>query len=300
MSDHDLMVRAAWMYYTDDLTHAQIASKLQLSRVKVTRLLKRAREQGIVEIRVVHPMPPDLALSRQLEAAFPLGSAIVVPSSDAMGQAAANLLLYLLTPDMRIGFGWSSTVSRLADYLPPQTEACQCTVIDLVGNMIGKANPYSISGRVADVLGAALMPLAVPVLLSSPEAREALLSEPSIRQTLAAGQESHLAFIGVGEVGQTSTLVQTGFLSQADMQALQQQGVVGDMLMHCFNADGEVVHNTASERLLGIDWEALKQIPNVVLMAHGPHKVQALRGALRSGVPKTLITDMPTAQALLP
>ncbi|MEL6209782.1 MAG: sigma factor-like helix-turn-helix DNA-binding protein, partial [Pseudomonadota bacterium] len=47
-ADDDLMVRAAWMYYHDDLTHAEIARKLGLSRVKVTRLLKRAREQGIV------------------------------------------------------------------------------------------------------------------------------------------------------------------------------------------------------------------------------------------------------------
>ncbi|NJL94867.1 MAG: helix-turn-helix domain-containing protein [Anaerolineae bacterium] len=53
----ELMIRAAWMYYHDALTHQEIAEKLNTSRVKITRLLQQAREQGIVEIRVTAPLP---------------------------------------------------------------------------------------------------------------------------------------------------------------------------------------------------------------------------------------------------
>ena len=297
-TDHDLMVRAAWMYYQDDLTHAEIARKLYLSRVKVTRLLKRAREQGIVEIRVVPPMPPDMALSREIEATFGV-QAVVVPNPEAMARAAADLLVSLLEPGLHIGFGWSSTVSQLADHLPAAIYIPDCVVADLVGNMLGKANPYSISGRVAEALGAKLMPLAVPALVSAAPVRNALLGEDHVQTTLAAGRASTLAFVGVGEVGATSTLVQTGFLTPEDITTLEARGAVGDMLLHCFDIDGTPVTSGVADRILGVGWDDLQRIPNVVLMAHGPHKIKALLGALRSKAPDTLITDMITAANLL-
>lgn len=296
---HDLMVRAAWMYYADALTHAEIAHKLHLSRVKVTRLLQRARETGIVEIRVVAPMPHDLELSRQIEMTYGVGQAVVAQTPEAAARAAADTLHYLLAPNGVIGFGWSSTVRQMAAYITPQPVAATCTVVDLVGTVIGKANPYSVSGQVADALGATLLPLAVPVVVSSPAARAAMLAEPSIAQALAAARNSQLAFVGVGEVGPTSTLVDTGFLTPVAMTTLEERGAVGDLLMRYFDAHGAPVHHETDARVVGLGWEDLAAIPNVVLVAHGERKTAAIRGALRSGIVNTLITDMPTASALL-
>src|SRR5215467_2182208 len=59
----ELMTRAASLYYLEDITQGEIADTLGLSRPKVGRLLKKAREEGIVEI-TMHTHP---ALSMQLE-----------------------------------------------------------------------------------------------------------------------------------------------------------------------------------------------------------------------------------------
>jgi DNA-binding transcriptional regulator LsrR (DeoR family) len=301
MNDYDYMVRAAWMYYEDELTHAQIARKLHLSRVKVTRLLKRAREQGIVEIRVMQPVPPDMEMSRQLEAAFGLQEAVVVASdtSEQLARAAAEMLLYLIESGQNIGFGWSSTVSQMATYVPRQDAPCDCTVVDLVGSMLGKANPYSVSGKIADALQAQLLPLAVPVMVSSAHAHDTLLAEPGIHNTIAAARSSRLAFVGVGEVGPTNTLVEIGYLPPRTMDDLQAAGAVGEMLMRYFDINGNPVPNDADERIIGLRLDDLRQIPNVVLVAYGNHKADALLGALRSGIPQTFITDMSTATLLL-
>ena len=48
----DLLSRIAWMYYNDEMTQKEIADRLGLSRIKVLRLLKQAREEGIVEIKI--------------------------------------------------------------------------------------------------------------------------------------------------------------------------------------------------------------------------------------------------------
>ncbi len=298
-NQHDLMVRAAWMYYADELTHAEIAHKLHLSRVKVTRLLQRARETGIVEIRVVEPMPPDLELSREIEITFGVQQAVVTQTPEAAARAAADALTFLLEPEMAIGFGWSSTVRQMAAYIHPPRTTLACTVIDLVGTVIGKANPYSVSGRVADALEATLKPLAVPVVVSSPEARAAILAERSIAETLEAARNSDLAFVGIGEVGPTSTLVETGFLTASEMIALEENGAVGDMLMRYFDANGAPVHHETDARVIGLSLDDLANIPNVVLVAHGTHKTAAIQGALHSGLVNTLITDMTTASALL-
>ncbi len=298
MTNHDLMVRAAWMYYHDDLTHAQIAAKLHLSRVKVTRLLKRAREQGIVEIRVLQPMPPDLEMSRTIEAAFGLQQALVVPVG-GVARAAADSLLYGLADGDFIGFGWSRNVSSLVEHIVPQPNPCDCTIIDLVGSMLGKANPYSISARVADLLQARLMPLAVPVVVSSATAHKTLLAEPGIEETLSAAGQCKTAFVGVGEAARTSTLVEIDFLPAPTMDTLRSRGAVGEMLMRFFDIDGRPVQHETDDRIIGLTWEGLQNIPNVVLVAQGSHKAHALLGALRSGIPGTLITDMPTANALL-
>ena len=45
-----LMSQIAYLYYEEMLTQEAIARRLQVTRWKVGRLLRAAREQGIVEI----------------------------------------------------------------------------------------------------------------------------------------------------------------------------------------------------------------------------------------------------------
>ncbi len=289
------------MYYHDDLTHAEIARRLHLSRVKVTRLLKRAREQGIVEIRVTQPMPHDLNLSRQLESRFALKQAIVVSSTvpSALGRATADLLLYLMQQDIHIGFGWSSTVSQIAPFINMQNQTCACTIVDLIGTMVGEANPYSVSGSVADALKAKLMPLAVPVVVSSNEARDTLVAEPSIAATLDAARHCDVAFIGVGEIGPTNTMVEIGLMEPEKLRELEDHGAVGEILIRYYDVNGNAVKTEQHERTIGLTLDELCSIPNVVLVAHGKHKVRALLGALNTKVADILITDIVTAEGLL-
>ena len=49
---HGTVVRAAWLYYKDALTQAEIADRLFVSRATVGRLLEQAREEGIVRFEI--------------------------------------------------------------------------------------------------------------------------------------------------------------------------------------------------------------------------------------------------------
>ncbi|MCX7840998.1 MAG: helix-turn-helix domain-containing protein, partial [Anaerolineae bacterium] len=114
------MLQAARLYYEDNRTQAQIARALKTSRPTVSRLLQQARQEGIVQIRIVDPNSTHSALEEQLLAAFPLVEAIVVSvESDAVnvtrhriGQAAARYLERTLQNGDRVGIGWGRTLSE--------------------------------------------------------------------------------------------------------------------------------------------------------------------------------------------
>ena len=53
MSDLEQLVRASRLYYELGETQNAIAEQLGVTRPQVSRLLKRARAEGIVEIRII-------------------------------------------------------------------------------------------------------------------------------------------------------------------------------------------------------------------------------------------------------
>ena len=73
----DELTRLATLYYVDGLTQEDLSKQFSLSRAKIGRLLKRAQEEGIVEIRVKHHPRDTRDLERELIARFGIEKAIV-------------------------------------------------------------------------------------------------------------------------------------------------------------------------------------------------------------------------------
>jgi DNA-binding transcriptional regulator LsrR (DeoR family) len=305
-NNEDLMVSTAWMYYNDNMTHQQIAEKLRISRVRVTRLLQKARSSGIVEIRITRPLPFDFEIAHKMEERFNLRDVIVVkgmPSMaatlDEIGRAAIDYLQQIIEPGHILGFGWSSTVSHMAAYTDRLECAGGCQVVDLVGSMLGQMNPYSVSGKVADALGVPLAALSVPVIVQSEVVYDAILHEPNIAWTLDLARRCTIAVVGVGDMGPNNALVAGGYIKPAELNSLRARGVVGEVLMRFYDIDGQHIELEADRRIIGLNWADLSRIPNLVVLAAGPTKPAPLLGLLRSGLCHTLITDLSTARSVL-
>ena len=306
MTNEELVTVAAWLYYKEGLKQEEVARRLGVSRVKVTRLLARARREGVVQFHVTRPLPESFRLAAELRRAFGLEDAVVVPggagleaSRDALGAAGAAYLLARLEPQGSVGLGWSATVGRMAPYLHQSRRLPGCTVRELAGSYLGQANPYSISGPLAAALGCRLEALPAPVLVESAAARAALLAEPRIASALAGARQSRIAVVGVGQADQQSTSVRTGMVSPAEMAAINAAGAVGEVLMRFFDAAGRPVATPLDERVLAVSWQDFLQIPHRVAMAAGPAKLPALHAALSGGLFHALITDTDTARRLL-
>ena len=74
----EYLVQIATWYYEEDLSQGEIARRINLSRSMVSRLLREAREQGLVEIRVRYPLRADHALEKRLCDTFSVSEALVL------------------------------------------------------------------------------------------------------------------------------------------------------------------------------------------------------------------------------
>lgn len=301
----DLMVIASWLYYQERLTHEEIAERLQMSRVSITRLLQRARAEGVVQFTITRPLPEQFKLESRIKEKYGLQTVSISKTmsepNDTIREVcrlAAFSLHKLLFPGCRLGLAFSSTLSFMVEFLDGTSAPKNITIQELAGTYLSPNAPYGISWRIAEKLNANINSLPVPVVVQSEEMRNGLLNEPSIKEAMQGIPLVDLAVVGLGRIGHDSTLVKTGHFTPEIMKILKEKGAVGDILLHFYDEEGKYVANPIDHRMILLKWEEVVRIPNVIGVATGQNKVEAIKGALRTGVIHHLVTDMDTALAV--
>ena len=206
-----------------------------------------------------------------------------------------------LRPGGTLGVGWGETVSRVI----ASTNFAAVGPVRMV-SLTGGVDAYlpaflSSKGEGAaaegEMTSATVIP--TPIVASTPELAAALKAEPAIQQVLTQACGVEQAIVGVGTPTEDATIVQMGYLEADDVRALRDHHVVGDILGQFFDASGQVVKLPIHDRRIGIELSDLAQIPKVVGVAGGLHKVEAILGALRGGFLDVLVTNELAALRLL-
>src|SRR5260370_27724235 len=203
-----------------------------------------------------------------------------------------------------VGLSGGSTMTQLARALEPQPDS-ELTIVPLQGNWVD-GGPHLHNDQVcrdaASQLGARWLSLPAPMVMEHADTRDAVLNDRSLRSGSERRSELQLAVVGIGpspggtQVDATSVM---GQLPPRVLEELRQQGVVGDLCGHMFDAAGRFVEHELTARTLAIPIEQLRGIPCVVAVAGGVSKAESLLGAIRTGVPRVLITDQLTAEQML-
>ena len=308
----ELLRWVAELYYIQEQGQADIASLIGVSVSKVSRLLAEARRQGVVTIHVTASHAGDseqeCALARQLglEALY-IAPARVKDSTVASRVAAltaARVLPKWLPSRGLVGFSGGFTVAQLALALEPLPDA-DLTVVPLQGNWVdGGLHLHNdqVCHDAASSLGARWLSLPAPMVVERADTRDALLSDRGIRLVTERWQELQVAVVGIGPspVGvQRDYPSVMGQLSPEVLDELQTDGVVGDLCAHMFDVDGRFVEHELSRRTLAISIDELRKVPCVIAVAGGANKAESVLGAIRTGVPRVLVTDQLTAERLL-
>jgi DNA-binding transcriptional regulator LsrR (DeoR family) len=304
-----LMAKVARMYHERGQRQAEIAQELHISQPRVSRLLKRAGEIGIVRTTVTVPTDVHTELEERLEREFGLSEAVVVDSDFAgdlrsLGTAAAEYLEATLIGAERLGISsWSASLLAAVDALRPSTKPVVTDVVQLVGG-VGDPRVQVEATRLLTRLSAATggepIFLPAPGLLATAAARESLAADPSVSGVTGRWPHLTTALVGIGTLEPSPLLEQSGNgLTQHDQDVLRAAGAVGDVCLRFFDAEGRPVEGGLDERIIGISPDTFRGIPRRIAVAGGTRKVPAIRGALRGGWITILVTDAATARDLL-
>lgn len=308
----DLLTRIASLYYLEDHTQDEVAQEVGLSRQKVQRLLRQAREQGIVEINV-HTLPlVPLELEKKIKDHFNLQDAVVAawhPDEDRRRQfvarAAASYLERHLMPDAVVAIGMGRNTGEIANYFHGSginSTLSDITFVSAMGGSpyVGKTiNPNDICQRLADQVGGKAELLLAPAYVESQRVRDMFLVQEVISRAYRLSKKADIALIGIGTPTDDCTMVKMGCLSLAEANRLREDGAVGDMLGDFFDENGNEIHSDLHQRLIGLTLADLRNIARVIVITSEDNKARAILGALRTGIPHVLITDAHNAAAVL-
>jgi lsr operon transcriptional repressor len=305
-----LMARAARLHFEFGLTHQDTASALGISRVKVTRLLKQARQAGIVKITVIADVSPFAELEERLAAAVGLREVIVVPGSGSddgaarsmLARGAASYLERVMRDGLVVAVGLSRTVAEMPQWLGSARQT-RVSFVSLAGALrVGgpaSGSPYQATDALAAAFGGTAEHLHAPVIVQSRAVAEELRSDPAIAQTLAQAAAADVAFVGVGGRDDRIDFSQGSHITDEEWAGLLAAGMVGDIGGRFFDGDGQPIAHEVNGRVIALDLEDFVKIPVRVVAAAARSKVAAIAAALRGGLATVLVTDVDTAHALL-
>lgn len=305
---HDEAARAGWMYYVGGMTQDQIAAALGVSRQRAQRLVSRAMAEGLIHVRLEHKIGACLDAEAALKRRFGLTEVRVAPSlgpgadpARATAAVAAELLeTYLARPEPQvIAFGTGRSLSAMVAELSA-VGAERHKVVSLIGNIApdGSASFYDVILRLGDKLHAPHYPMPVPVLSETAQERELFHALGPVQAVVALARNADVIFVGVGQMGDDAPLYKDGFVTQAQLAEMQARGAAGELVGCVFDSAGAYLDTPLTARLGGVRIEPGRETP-VIGVAAGAAKLTAIRAALKGRLINGLVTDEPTAAALL-
>jgi deoxyribonucleoside regulator len=307
-SDEQLRL-AARLYYLDGLAQNEVARFVKVSQAKVSRLLAAARERGVVRISVAEYEPHNHALERSLRKAFGLNAVAVIKTLEgataedarrAVGHFGAAFVAALLPPKSVVAIAGGRTIRELVQLLP-EDKGRHLTVIQAMGSIdsaIGPEDALELGRILARRSGGRFQALNTPAFVPDRKTRDALLALAQIRSVREQFAQANVAIVGVGTLAE-SAFVARKVLSAGDLELLAHDGAVGEICGRFYDKNGRECMSPWRDRVLGIDLEQIRRIPQVIGVVAGGDRSGALAAAIRGGLLKSLLIDENAGRLLL-
>lgn len=306
-TERQMHIRAAWLYYMEGRTQADIADVLGTTRLKINRILSEARTNGLVNITINSPLVSTVALERELIRDFNLADAVIIPTpmdkgqtQNLLGKSSAQFVSHYLAQNdvKRFGIGWGGTLSEMVNQLPVGNYS-DLTVLSVMGGLTHGTgfNTFNIVSDIAKRLGARCEYLAAPIYASSEQSRNIILQQDVFRHAFEEIEKADLVVVSLGDATEKSLLISRGLPADASMAELRQAGAVLDVCGHFLDATGQEIDHQLNRRAITVSLEALRKVPTRVFAAGGDHKIAALAAVLKSNLVSVLISDEDTARA---
>lgn len=305
----ELLRMAATLYYVDGLGQSEVANLVRVSQTKISRVLAVALERGIVRISVDEYNPRNAQLEHDLCSRFGLGSAAVIRTArpttgdaarQTVGHFGAPFVASLLPAAGVVALGGGRSVAEVVQRLR-RGSLRRLTVVQAMGSIdsnLTTVDALELGRAMVKLWGGEFLTMSTPAFVADKKTRDFFLASDQIKFVWRRLKQADAALVGVGALPQ-SVYIERDVLSRSDITDLQSRGAVGEICGRFFDAEGKECHSRWKDRVMSIDLDYLRKIPQVIGVAAGPDRAAAVAAAMRGGVLKSLLIDESGAEALL-
>jgi DNA-binding transcriptional regulator LsrR (DeoR family) len=309
----ELLYDSAKLYYLDGMSQENIAAKLKISRSQVSRNLKKAREFGLVEVKLNPPKKMEYnELAAKIVSRFGLKEIIIAPLEKyslptdediikTISQAGARYLEKLIPAHAVAGIGWGRTVYSTILSMAQRRNAENTTFIPLIGGA-GQAEPWyqvnTLVDRITEKLGGKVSFLNEPAVVTGKPAPATQEGSSVLSQTERMWELVDLAIVGLGTAIRYSPVLASEMDPKLIVRFLNME-TVGDILARFFDCKGNICNDGSEALITGMNIASLKRIENVVCLSGGEKKIKGIAAAAANGFINILITDSWSAQKIL-
>jgi DNA-binding transcriptional regulator LsrR (DeoR family) len=219
-----------------------------------------------------------------------------------VGALGAEALTDKLKANSTVAVSWGSTLQSVVnaiegDYLPG------VHLVPLVGGMTALSAGSSGDDLIRNMalkLSANHSAMLAPVVVSSPQARDAFIHEPSIGSVLEQAASADIAIVGIGSKRSSSSmdLLQTAGLDDATYDTIVDH-MAGDLAARFFDINGQALDHGWADRIIGLDLDQIRRIPYVIGVAAGAGKAAGVIGAVRGGYLSEVVLSSACALAIV-
>lgn len=306
--DIRVMIEIAHMYYEEQLTQQQIAKRMCMSRSLVSKLLIKARKEGIVEITIKDKdLYPHRELEKEIEQIFEINDVFIVDTLNSRNprkKLAVETSKYLARKISKakyvaVAAGRMTREIALNFTTPfPLTGTVFVPMSGGLGEERWEIQANNVCKYFAHNCGAKSEQLHAPIVVDSKMAREVLMKQHFIKNVLDKARNADIAIVGIGNARQYFELTEN-YLLESKQESNIIETIKGDISYNYFNDEGKLIECDWNKQLIGIELSELLEIPEVICIATELEKIESICAALRNGLITSLIINVEIADKLI-
>lgn len=305
--ERSIITEVAYLYYKKNYSQDQIAETLFISRSTVSRMLQKALDTGIIEIKINFPYSRDPKLENFMQRKFYIRECHVLRTDPIIGfnqlsNYAAAYISNLFKPKMIVGISSGRTVYSVCSQF--EYKMIHDLTFAQVKGTAGTDAHYSydspeIIRATSSKFGSNLSLIYSPLYIFDETARNYLMDELIIKNALNTARKSQILLVSVGGPSSKDTSIYKEYLNSQNMKRVFKKDPAATMLGHFFDKNGLAADPILEKSIIGLSLEEIKNIENVILLVYGKEKAGPLSTLLKTSLIDTLIVSQDCIEELI-
>ncbi|MGM0123931.1 hypothetical protein IGI37_001305 [Enterococcus sp. AZ194] len=305
-----LLAKIAYLHFVEGKSQTEISVELDIYRTTISRMITKAREEGIVKIEIKNYNIETFALEAYMQAKYGLKRIEIIDNqtagtkeylSEAISRRAANMVRHVVKEQDIVGISWGSTLRNMVEKLEVKTvkHVLFCPLAGGPSHINTKYHVNTLVYEMSRVMNGQTVFINAAVVQESERVAFNISQSSHFQKLMALWNTLDVAIVGIGgnltyDISQWRDL-----LTQSDYDYLKKEAALGEVCCRFFNEEGTPVHNQLQKRILGLTLEQLGKVPKSIAVAYGEHKAQAILAVVKKKYINHLVTDKITVLKML-